>query len=51
MYSIFLKIKVIMQLWRTQRTLQIDVDFQMPLHCGMVRKSTPTIYSPHHLEF
>ncbi len=26
-----------------ERTKQID--FQMPLHCGMVQKSTPTIYS------
>jgi hypothetical protein len=34
-----------MQLWRTLRTKQIDIDFQMPLHCGMVWKSTPTIYS------
>jgi hypothetical protein len=26
-------------------TLQIDVDFQVTLHGGMVWKSTPTIYS------
>ena len=26
-------------------TLQIDVDFQVTLHCGMVWKSTPTTYS------
>ena len=32
-----------MQLWRTLRTLQIDVDFQITSHCGMVWKSTPTI--------
>ncbi len=35
-----------MQLWRTLRTKQIDVGFQMPLHCGMVWKSPPPFILP-----